>query len=135
MTLVGAAPPEQGRFIRRNETDARGTKMARPIPNIEYLGACYDAVRMDPMSLASTALTHSVFDLSETSSVTTSIGAFDVPKGVTHHTVLKENYDSVSGVISSVNEFQDTFKRTVEVDAGVKGAFEFTGSQIYKDIK
>jgi hypothetical protein len=109
--------------------------MARPIPNIEYLGACYDAVRMDPLSLASTALAQSVFDLSETSSVTTSIGAFDVPKGVTHHTVLRENYDSVSGVISSVNEFQDTFKRTVEVDAGVKGAFEFTGSQSYKNIK
>jgi MAC/Perforin domain len=109
--------------------------MAKPIPNIEYLGTCYDAVRMDPLSLASTALPQSVFDLSETSTVTTSIGAFDVPKGVTHHTVLKENYDSVTGVISSANEFQDTFKRTVEVDAGVKGAFEFTGSQSYKNIK
>jgi hypothetical protein len=90
---------------------------------------------MDPQNLASCALGHSVFDLSHLSTVTTSIGSFDVPNGVTHHTVLNENYDSVSGVISSINEFQETLKRNVEIDVGIKGAFEFTGSKLYKEVK
>jgi hypothetical protein len=111
-----------------------GVKMGR-IPNIEYLGACYNAVTMDPQHLASSVLGHSVFDLSQTSSVTTSIGAFEVPNGVTHHMILNERYDSVSGVASSVNEFQDTFKQNIEIKVGVKGAFEFTGSRTYKEIK
>jgi hypothetical protein len=108
--------------------------MDNPIPNIEFLGACYDVVAMDPLNLGRTALPQNVFDLSEPSGVKTSIGGHDVPKGIQWRKILATNYDSLSGVLSSASDFHDSIQSSVKVNAGVKGAFEFSGSASFKDI-
>jgi len=105
--------------------------MANPIPNIEYLGACFNIVTMDPLSLASTALTKTIFDFSKTRSD----NSFSVPEGVSCRTILKTSYDWMTSVVSSAAELQTTLKQSAEASAGLKGLFEFSGSASYKDIK
>lgn len=108
--------------------------MDNPIPNIEFLGACYDVVAMDPLNLGRTALPQNVFDLSSSSGVKTSIGNYDVPKGAQWRKILSTNYDSLSGVISSTSDLRETVERSLKVNAGVAGAVEFSGSATFKDI-
>jgi hypothetical protein len=107
----------------------------KAIPNIEYLGACYDIVTMDPLNLAKTALPQTVFSLSQSSGVKTSIGSYDVPTGVQWRKILKTGYESLSGVISSTHDFQESLRRSLKVNAGVKGGFEFSGSESFTNIK
>jgi len=105
--------------------------MAKEIPSIKYLGACYNVVTMDPLSLADTALPKNVFNLGNVRDD----GSFDVPQGVSYRTILKTSYDWQSSVISSVADLQNTLKQSADVSAGMEGAFEFSGSATYKEIQ
>jgi hypothetical protein len=111
--------------------------MAEPelIPNIDYLGRCYDVVQMDPLDLGATVLKESVIDLDVTGgeTATTPDGSFTIPKGVHHSAAYSLDGRVESSVISSSEEFQRSFKESVDVDAGVEGVFEFSGSRSVKD--
>jgi hypothetical protein len=106
------------------------------IPNIDYLGKCYDVVDMDPLNLGSSAKVENAIDIDASGHevVVTRDGSYLIPKGVLHNAPFSMSYQSQSSVISSSYEFQQEFKQSVEVDAGVEGGFEFSGSSSLKDI-
>jgi hypothetical protein len=98
------------------------------IPGIEYLGRTYDAITMDPLSLEDTSKGPNVFDLTG-SDGETSEGGFTVPAGVTYSEPNKTGYESETHVVSSAYELQVSSKNDVQIDLGVPGVFEFSGSQ------
>jgi hypothetical protein len=105
------------------------------IPNISYLGTCYDVVTMDPLNLGSSSKLQHVIDLEAPGAYLTPDGRFSVPNGVRHEAPLSMSYESQSSVISSAYELQQELKRSVDVEAGVEGAFEFSGSASVKEVE
>ena len=106
----------------------------KTIVNIDYLGRCYDVVDMDPLNLGTTAKFANAIKLDATETSQTDQGSWAVPKGVHHMTPWKMRFDNLSSVVSSSYDFQEDFKRSVEVSAGVEGVFEFSGSASFKEI-
>ncbi len=112
--------------------------MADPvlIPNSDYLGRCYDVVDMDPLNLGATAKSENAIDLDvgEGRTTVSHDGSYIIPAGAHHRGVFSMSWETQSSVISSSAEFQQEFKRSVEADAGVEGAFEFSASQSYREV-
>ncbi|MBN9511160.1 MAG: hypothetical protein J0I21_18905 [Alphaproteobacteria bacterium] len=109
---------------------------AARIPNIDYLGRCYDIVDLDPLDLGGSAKYPNVIDISvaDGRTVNTRDGTYSIPAGVQHLAIFKMSWESQSSVISSSYDFQEEFKLAVEAEVGVQGGFEFTGSASHKDI-
>jgi hypothetical protein len=110
---------------------------ALTIPNIDYLGRCYDVVDTDPLDLGNSAKYENVIDISVSNGVTvhTRDGFYSIPAGVDHKAIFSMSWESQSGVISSSYEFQEEFKVAVNAEAGVGGGFEFSGSTGQKEIR
>jgi hypothetical protein len=100
---------------------------AMRIPNIDYLGRCYDVVDTDPLDLGSSSKYENVIDIdvSEGRTVHTRDGSYSIPIGVHHKAIFSMSWESQSSVVSSSYEFQDEFKKAVSAEAGVAGGFEF----------
>ncbi len=112
--------------------------MADPvlIPNSDYLGRCYNVVDMDPLNLGATAKSENAIDLDvgEGRTTTTHDGSYTIPAGVHHRGVYSMSWETQSSIISSSAEFQEEFKQSVEADAGVEGAFEFSASHSLREV-
>ena len=106
------------------------------IPNIDYLGRCYDVVDMDPLNLGSSAKTENAIDIDVASgrTVVTRDGSYSIPIGVHENAIFSMSWETQSSVISSTHDFQQEFKQSVEVEAGVEGGFEFSGSTSHREI-
>ncbi|MBK1662215.1 MAC/perforin domain-containing protein [Paracraurococcus ruber] len=102
------------------------------IPNIEYLGRCYDVLKTDPLSLGETALPL-VFDFGG-ETYRTSLG-YLVPKGVIHSAPSSTRFLTESRIVSSTFEFQDSFSSQLSMNAGVEGVFEFSASASYRQVE
>jgi hypothetical protein len=109
---------------------------AQHIPNIDYLGRCYDVVDTDPLNLGSSAKYENAIDISVEEGRTTQTpdGSYRIPAGVHHKAIFSMSWESQSSVISSSYDFQEEFKVAVNAEAGVQGGFEFSGSASQKDI-
>lgn len=106
------------------------------IPNIDFLGKCYDVVEINPLNWGSSKNQMAVdIDASGENVQATPDAHWLVPKGVNHTAPFSMTYDSHSAVVSSAHDFQQEFKKSVAVDAGVEGAFEFSGSASVTEIE
>ena len=106
------------------------------IPNIDYLGRCYDLVDTDPLNLGSSSKSESAIDIDvgESTANHTPDGIYIVPLGVKHRAPFAMSYETRSSVISSSFDFQQEFKNSVEANAEIPGVFEFSGSLSHKEI-
>lgn len=109
---------------------------AMRIPNIDYLGRCYDVVDTDPLNLGGSSKYENVVDIavSEGRTVHTRDGSYVIPAGVLHKAIFSMSWESQSGVISSSYDFQEEFKQAIGAEAGVQGGFEFSASASQKEI-
>jgi hypothetical protein len=110
---------------------------AEKIPNIDFLGKCYDVVAVNPLNLGGSSKNQNAVDVDASGEKVqvTPDGSWTIPIGVNHTAPFSMSYESQSSVISSAYDFQQEFKKSVEVEAGVEGAFEFSGSASVTDIE
>jgi hypothetical protein len=103
---------------------------AKAIFNADYLGRTYDVVKMDPLNLGGSSTKQNAFvlDLTEEDKDLSGDTYWIIPKGTLHTMPLSQNWETASTTMSSSSEFQQQLKVAVEVDAGVEGGFEFSGS-------
>jgi hypothetical protein len=108
---------------------------AKAILNSDYLGRTYDVVTMDPLNLGGTSKRENVVVLDFSDTVLSGDTYWIIPKGTMHTLPLSLEYESMSTTMSSSYEFQKELKVAVEVDAGVEGGFEFSGSVSTRDME
>jgi hypothetical protein len=109
--------------------------LADPIPSQDYLGRCYDILRLDPLDLAGSALYENALDVqAATKTVPTRDGTRLIPVWANHKNIFSFDWDSTTGTISSTYEFEQEFRGSVSAEAGVPGTFEFSGSASYKEV-
>lgn len=89
---------------------------------------------MDPFDLPNTSKSQNVFSWKDTEGQT-SIGGYDIPRGVTHSSPLTSGYVSETQVVSSSFELQSSSKRDVSVDVGLPGVFEFSASNSVSEMQ
>ena len=110
---------------------------AEKIPNIDFLGKCHDVVEINPLNLGNSSKNQSAVDIDASGEKVqvTKDGSWLIPIGVNHTAPFSMTYDTQSAVISSAYDFQQEFKKSVAAEAGVEGAFEFSGSASFTDIE
>jgi hypothetical protein len=110
---------------------------AEKIPNIDFLGKCYDVVAANPLNLGGSSKNLSAVDVDAPGEKVqvTKDGSWLIPIGVNHTAPFSMSFESQSAVISSAYDFQQEFKKSVAVEAGIEGAFEFSGSASVTDIE
>jgi hypothetical protein len=100
---------------------------AKTVPNIGYLGRTYDAIKLDPLRLPDTSTEQNVFDFTGSDGEHIENG-FTLPAGVTYSAPNITGYETETHVVSSAYDLQVSSKLDVEIDVGVPGVFEFSGS-------
>jgi MAC/Perforin domain len=106
------------------------------IPSQNYLGKCYDIVQLDPLNLEDSAKYDNALEspASETKVVHVGNEAFAIPIWAQHKPLFTTEWDATSGAISSTYDFDQEFNQLVSAEAGVQGAFEFSGSVSFIEI-
>jgi hypothetical protein len=111
--------------------------MATPLTNQDFLGRCYDIVTLDPLDLNKSAKYQNAIEINaaQKTTVQTRDGTYLIPLGVEHKGIFSMSWTNISQTISSRNEFEETFKRSVTANATIPGGFDFSGSANWDEVK
>lgn len=99
-----------------------------------YLGKCYDIVTLDPFNMANTAKSENAIDVDAAHVKPDRDGKYKIPVGSEHTAIFSTDYESSTRVISSSYDLQTELKQTIEVNTGVEGIFEFSGSHSLNEL-
>lgn len=107
------------------------------LPGQDFLGKCYDIVKLDPLDLVTSAKYVNAIDISASSDKTqdTGDGRYRIPLGAEYKGVPTMSWESQSRTISSMRDFVEEFKSTVSANAGVEGGFDFSGSSTCSNVE
>jgi hypothetical protein len=110
---------------------------AKAILNSDFLGRTYDVLEMDPLDLGSSSRKQNVMvlDFTEGDKGLSGDTYWIVPKGTIHTSPLSMHWETASTTMSSSYQFRNELKLAVDVDAGVEGGFEFSGSATSRQME
>jgi hypothetical protein len=106
----------------------------KTIHGLDYVGKCYDALKMDPLNIGGSSQGLNAIDCTAEAVDTYKVGNYSIPLGMTLVSPFATDSKSFRSLIYNSYDFQEEFSGSIEVDAGIKGLFDFSASTSYKEM-